>query len=210
VFVSDLLETGLEAGDYLRRPDKDFYRGEIPPPEGTSTSISIFQRPSLHPSLTRATSELRSSSSRNWSRGRRPEISWSAERLQALCAPAEEVRFVLRHHVNNLGRTLGIASLGASITLPTGPGTRIVAYQVGMDSDPDQDLEIDQDAGCSGQCWVDKAPAYARPHRAPIPRQMRGNALADARAVIAVGMTPTALTGSCLWPPSLAAQMHAL
>jgi NTE family protein len=158
-FVSDLLETALEAGDYLRRQAKDFYRVEIPTPEGIGTldfDISTAQLASLVDAGYLRTSQFIFQELAPWTQARN-----LVERLQALYAPAEEVRFVLQHYVDNLERTLGIASVRASITLPTGRGTRIVVYQVGMDADPDQDLEIDQDAGCSGQCWVDKAPAYA-------------------------------------------------
>jgi hypothetical protein len=29
----------------------------------------------------------------------------------------------------------------------------MVTYSIGMDSDPDRDLELDEDAGCSGRAW---------------------------------------------------------
>ena len=157
-FVADLLETAIEAGDYLRRQSKEFYRVEIPTPEGIGTldfDISEEKLVSLVEVGYNRTSQFIFQELAPWTQARNPE-----ERLQALYAPAEEVRFVLQHLVENLN-TLGITSLRASITLPTGRGTRVVVYQVGMDTDPDQDLEIDQDAGCSGQCWIDKAPAYA-------------------------------------------------
>jgi NTE family protein len=158
-FVADLLETALEAGDYLRRQSKDFYRVEIPTPEGIGTldfDISTEKLGSLVEVGYNRTSQFIFQELAPWTQARN-----MVERLQALYAPAEEVRFVLQHFVDNLGSALGIAAARASITLPTGRGTRVVVYQVGMDTDPDQDLEIDQDAGCSGQCWVDKAPAYA-------------------------------------------------
>jgi NTE family protein len=158
-FVSDLLETALEAGDYLRGQAKDFYRVEIPTPEGIGTldfDISAAQLSSLVDAGYVRTSQFIFRELAPWTQARN-----LVERLQALYAPAEEVRFVLRHFVDNLASTLGITSLRASIMMPTGRGTRIVVYQVGMETDPDQDLEIEQDAGCSGQCWDDKAPAYA-------------------------------------------------
>jgi NTE family protein len=158
-FVSDLLETALEAGDYLRRQSKDFYRVEIPTPEGIGTldfDISEEKLRSLVEVGYNRTSQFIFQELAPWT-----QAETLVERLQALYAPAEDVRFVLQHFADSLSSTLGITSVRASITLPTGRGTRVVVYQVGMDTDPDQDLEIEQDAGCSGQCWVDKAPAYA-------------------------------------------------
>jgi NTE family protein len=158
-FVSDLLETALEAGDYLRRQSKDFYRVEIPTPEGIGTldfDISEEKLRSLVEVGYNRTSQFIFQELAPWIQAEN-----LVERLQALYAPAEDVRFVLQHFADNLGNALGITSVRASITLPTGRGTRVVVYQVGMDTDPDQDLEIEQDAGCSGQCWIDKAPAYA-------------------------------------------------
>jgi NTE family protein len=158
-FVSDLLETALEAGDYLRRQSKEFYRVEIPTPEGIDTfdfDVSTAQLKSLVDAGFVRTSYFIFQELAPWTQAR-----GQVERLQALYAPAEEVRFALGHYAHNLTEMLGITSVRASIMLPTGRGTRLVVYQIGMDADPDQELELDQDAGCSGQCWVDKAPAYA-------------------------------------------------
>lgn len=158
-FVADLLETALEAGDYLRRQSKDFYRVEIPMPKGIGTlefDISDEKLWSLVNIGYKSTSQFISLELASWKQAQN-----LVERLQALYAPAEEVRFLLQRFTDNLRSTLGITSVRASIMLPTGRGTRVVVYQVGMDADPDQDLEIEQDAGCSGQCWVDGEPAYA-------------------------------------------------
>jgi NTE family protein len=190
-FVSDLLETALEAGDYLRRQAKDFYRVEIPTPEGIGTldfDISAAQLTSLVDAGYLKTSQFIFQELAPWTQARN-----LVERLQALYAPAEEVRFVLRHFVDNLAGTLGITSLRASIMIPTGRGTRIVVYQVGMDTDPDQDLEIEQDAGCSGQCWDDKAPAYAdlqeaaaNPESFGLTLQQQAKIRADRRSMLSV------------------------
>jgi NTE family protein len=53
----------------------------------------------------------------------------------------------------------GLKGCRANIMILTGrssdsaQGTRIIMYAVGMEKDPDRDLEIDQDAGCSGKAW---------------------------------------------------------
>ena len=158
-FISDLLETALEAGDYLRRQGREFYRVEIPTPKGIDTldfDISTEQLISLVEAGFVRTTYFISQELAPWTQAQN-----QVERLQALYAPPEDVVFVLEQYTDHLARSLGITSIRASISLPTGRGTRIVVYQTGMDVDPDQDLEIDQDAGCSGQCWVDKAPTYA-------------------------------------------------
>ena len=52
-----------------------------------------------------------------------------------------------------------LLGMRANIMLLTGRpsenavSTRIVTYSLGMERDPDRDLEIDQDAGCSGKAW---------------------------------------------------------
>jgi NTE family protein len=158
-FVSDLLETALEAGDYLRRQSKEFFRVEIPTPKGIDTldfDVSAEQLKSLVEVGFVRTTYFVSQDLAPWTQARN-----QVERLQALYASPEEVGFVLSQYVAHLVRELGISSPRASITLPTGRGTRIVVYQIGMDADPDQDLEIGQDAGCSGACWMDKEPSYA-------------------------------------------------
>lgn len=158
-FVKDLLETALEAGDYLRLQARDFYRVEIPTPPGIETlnfAISASQLASLVDAGFAHTSSFIFQELAPWT-----QADNQVERLQALYAPNEEVRFVLSEYAEVLTTRLGVTSVRTSITFPTGRGTRIVVYQTGMENDPDQDLEMEQDAGCSGQCWADHAPAYA-------------------------------------------------
>jgi NTE family protein len=42
-----------------------------------------------------------------------------------------------------------------------GRGTRIVVYHAGMENDPDAQLELAEDAGCSGRAWQSRGPAVA-------------------------------------------------
>ena len=83
------------------------------------------------------------------------------ESLQARHAPPAEVAFVLGQFANHLERATGLSSVRCNVMLPTSRDTRIVAYQFRMDADPDQDFELELDAGCSGRCWSERAPAYA-------------------------------------------------
>jgi NTE family protein len=49
------------------------------------------------------------------------------------------------------------------VMLPTGrpQATRIVTYQYGMDGNTDVDLELPENAGCSGKAWSERTPALA-------------------------------------------------
>lgn len=58
----------------------------------------------------------------------------------------------------------GLDAPRASIALVTSRGAatnRIVTYSLGMDGDPDSDLEMGATAGCSGRAWEDCAVAVA-------------------------------------------------
>jgi NTE family protein len=58
----------------------------------------------------------------------------------------------------------GLDAPRASIALVTSRGAatkRIVTYSLGMDDDPDSDLEMDATAGCSGRAWEDCGVAVA-------------------------------------------------
>jgi hypothetical protein len=45
--------------------------------------------------------------------------------------------------------------------LPTPRGTRMIVYQYGMDRDPDVDMELGLDAGCTGRAWTQRLPVAA-------------------------------------------------
>jgi hypothetical protein len=49
----------------------------------------------------------------------------------------------------------------AQIMLPTGRQTRIVTYYYAMEGDTDIDLELPENAGCSGKAWSERAPILA-------------------------------------------------
>jgi NTE family protein len=158
-FVTDLLETALEAGDFLRRQSRDFYRVEIPTPEGIDTLDFNVPLPGLRALVNAGRAETSSFINRELAPWTQAEDE--VERLQALFAPNDTVQFVLRQFASDLEQSFGISSVRTAISLPTGHGTRIVAYQYGMDDDPDQSLQLAESAGCSGQCWSGREPTYA-------------------------------------------------
>jgi hypothetical protein len=57
--------------------------------------------------------------------------------------------------------SIGVTSVRANVMLPTAVGTRVIVYQYGMDGDPDRDLELPMDAGCSGRAWAERSPVAA-------------------------------------------------
>jgi len=159
-FATDLLETAVEAGDFLRGESRDFYRVEIPTPEDIGTLDFDI-------SPTQITSLINAGRAETASFIQRELAAWTqaenqVERLQALYAPEDEVWLLLHEFARNVEDQLELAdgSVRASISLPTGRGTRIIVYQSGMDNDGDQDLELSQFAGCSGLCWRDGEPKY--------------------------------------------------
>jgi hypothetical protein len=190
-FVSDLLETALEAGDFLRRQTKEFYRVVVPTPEGIDTldfNVSKAQLRALVNAGRAETASFIQNELAQWKQARN-----QVEQLQALFAPADEVRFVLRQFAQDLSTSLQITSVRVAVSLPTGIETLLVVYQYGMDDDPDQDLEIAQDAGCSGQCWIDRAPTYfdlqeaaEDPDRSPFPPEQQAKVRKDRKAMLSV------------------------
>jgi predicted nucleic acid-binding protein len=70
---------------------------------------------------------------------------------------------VLAALAKEIERTTKALNVRAHIMLPTGrpEASRIVVYDYGMDGDNDADLELPEDAGCSGQAWTSRLAAFA-------------------------------------------------
>jgi hypothetical protein len=159
-FMTDLLETAVDAGDFLRSETRDFYRVEVPTPDEIGTldfDISPAQITSLINAGRAETASFIQRELAPWTQAQN-----QVERLQALYAPEDEVWLLLHEFARNIEDILDLkeGSVRAAISLPTGRGMRVVVYQSGMDDDRDQDLELDQNAGCSGLCWRDGEPKY--------------------------------------------------
>jgi NTE family protein len=159
-FATDLLETALEAGDFIRVQTRDFYRVVIPISDEIGTldfDISPFQIEALINAGRAETATFINHALYNWTKAQT-----RVQRLQALYAPASEIRFLLSQFAQDVENILKLraGSVRVAVSLPTGWETRIVVYQFNMDNDLDQNLELDMDGGCSGACWTDREPKY--------------------------------------------------
>lgn len=159
-FCSDMLDTALEAGDFLmRRSMGDIYHVRVNVPAGIGTLDfdlapdrlqQLFDK-GVADTLTFLNKELA-----QWQQAKN-----QIERLQALYAPPRDIEFVLQQFAIALERETKMTSVRTQVMLPTGRGTRIVVYHYNMDRDPDQDLELAEDGGCSGRCWTSREPTFA-------------------------------------------------
>lgn len=83
--------------------------------------------------------------------------------LQAEFGPPQIFTTILHALAKEVEEKTKAKGVRAHIMLPTGreEATRIVAYHYGMDRDGDIDLELPENAGCSGRAWSELKPALA-------------------------------------------------
>jgi len=159
-FCSDMLDTALEAGDFLmRRATGDIYHVRINVPEGIGTLDFDLASDRLQQLFDKGVADTMIFLNKELVQWQQAENQ--IERLQALYAPPEDIEFVLQQFAIALERETEMTSVRTQVMLPTGRGRRIVAYQHNMDNDPDQDLELAEDGGCSGRCWTSREPTFA-------------------------------------------------
>jgi NTE family protein len=159
-FCGDMLATALESGDYLmRKLLGGVYHVPIQVPSGIDTldfSISTSRREELFNAGHSAVHSFFSKAVPQWEQAKD-----QIEGLQALHAPPELVEPVLRAVARDVESGTPATNVRTNITLPTEHGTRIVTYQFGMDNDPDIDLELDIEGGCSGFAASNRKPTFA-------------------------------------------------
>jgi NTE family protein len=159
-FCRDMLETGLEAGDYLmRRSTPDVYHIQIRVPGDISPLDFDLPKNRLKELFDRGRADTHEYIQKRltiWQ-----QVANPIEALQARHGSPEDVEFVLGQFSAHLERETNLTNVRTHIMLPTGWNRRIVAYQYNMDRDADQNLDLAEDGGCSGQCWTTKQPAYA-------------------------------------------------
>ena len=160
-YLTRMLDTALEAGDYLMQQVLcDVHYVPIPvDARFRALQFDLSKDDLKHLFLTGYQAANEYFQSREFE----PflQAGTEIESLQARHAAPADVAFVLGQFANHLERETGLSSVRTNVTLPTSRNTRVVAYQFGMDADADQDLELALDAGCGGRCWSERAPAYA-------------------------------------------------
>ncbi len=162
-YFRSLLGSMLEASDVLIRestPGVAYFPIEVP--EGIDTLDFDLNRPQRESCFTKGYSEASSRLEKHPSIARTRLGSGDLKKtLMAHYGSPSLFEPVLRAVINQL-ESMSSGDLGnmrANIMLltdrqsPTAESTRIVTYSLGMDDDPDSDLELDQDAGCRGRGW---------------------------------------------------------
>ena len=159
-FCADMLSTAIEASDSLLRSSiQSVYHILIETPAGINTldfGLTVDRRREL---FTKGHSDTHSYFSENLSQWM--DARNSVEQLQALRADPQIVNFLLGTMAHSFERETKATSIRANIMLPLNEGKRIVVYQHGMDLDPDCDLELATEGGCSGYAWKSRQPAWA-------------------------------------------------
>jgi NTE family protein len=162
-YLSDLLNTALEAGDELLRDVSDgVVHIPIEVPKGIKTldfGITKSQREELYKAgYERAASFLAGY-------GPLQVAKFAGNRLKSqLVARYGEVKLyqpVLAALARDAKAFSRAKDVRTHVMLPTGRGTLIVVYQIGMDGDTDSDLELYEAAGCCGQAWTTASLAVA-------------------------------------------------
>jgi NTE family protein len=162
-FLQALLSSALEAGDVLlRQSTSGVTYFPIHTPDGVDTlnfSLTPAQREScFSKGYAEAAALLEAHEPIKRTRMFGGELQ---KRLIVQFGPPRLYQPVLRALVQQieLASTGQLDGMRAHIMLLTGraseraASTRIVTYSIGMEGDPDRDLELDQDGGCSGKAW---------------------------------------------------------
>jgi hypothetical protein len=160
-FVGEMIDTALQAGDFLlRRSSRDVFYVPVHMPAGASTLAIELSRDDRERLFERGEIEVH----RFW-RQIIPQLKTAVTPVQQLQAtyevPPAQVEAVLAAIAGEFERSTRASAVRANVMIPTGTGTRIVAYQFGMDTDSDIDLELDLNAGCSGAAWAAREPKAA-------------------------------------------------
>ena len=159
-FGRDMLSMSLEAGDHLMQqliPGLYHVRVEIPAGiNAMDFGLSQDRRSQLFDRGYATTHSYFRTVVPHWA-----EATDEVQGLQAVYAEPGLIKGVLQTIAEQIENNTRAEDVRCSIMLPTGHGTRRVVYQYGMDTHPDNDLELPMDAGCSGQAWTTRKPVIA-------------------------------------------------
>ncbi|HYR21498.1 MAG TPA: patatin-like phospholipase family protein [Chthoniobacterales bacterium] len=155
-FCGDMLATALESGDQLvSSVMSDVEHVVVPIPKGIETldfKIAKKTRKELFEAGYKATL---AHFTRQWGLG-----DTSAE-PKLLRAPDGLILPILKAVVEDFEVNTPARGLRSLVMLPTGRGTRVVAYHFGCDGDADRTLELQEDAGATGVAWTRREVIFA-------------------------------------------------
>lgn len=160
-FAGDLLGTALESGDLMQqRLLQNVHHVRVPVPSDIGTldfHLSPADKRRLFDAGKAAVLGYFAKALPQWG-----QANSEIEHLQAMMdVPPPLLTRVLSAVARDVAGISAAREVRAQIMLPTGRGTRIVVYSFGMDRDPDSDLELAANAGCSGLAWTTRLPACA-------------------------------------------------
>ncbi len=160
-FCMDMVNTSLESADFLLR---ERIPGVIRVPvlipsrfNALDFSITREDRQNLYNLGFTSTLQYFTSRLPYWD-----QVTNHVERLQAMRnVEPYRVRELLSIIASDISSRSKAENVRCAVMLPTDRMSRIVVYQVNMDSSPDIDLEIPLEAGCTGLSWAQKTVAIA-------------------------------------------------
>lgn len=164
-YGSDLLSTALEASDeLLRKVLRGVHYIPVQTPPGIRTldfGVSRDDRKRLFDAGHQATTEALA----NLEPLKRVKMAGDQlqKQLWVEFGPPQFFTPVLHALAKEVEGKTKAKNVRANLMLPTGrpEATRIVTYHYGMEGDTDVDLELPENAGCSGKAWSERAPALA-------------------------------------------------
>ena len=160
-FCRDMLESALESGDQLLRGVvKGVFHVTVQIPADVDTldfGLTKSKTQALHNAGRADAHSFFAASAPQWS-----QATSNVEVLQAaIGVPATLVLPVLRAIARVVEKETDAVEVRVAVYLPTETNTLLVVYQYGMDHDPDVDLELRCDGGCSGAAWMARMPMIA-------------------------------------------------
>ncbi|MDJ0597261.1 MAG: patatin-like phospholipase family protein [Crocosphaera sp.] len=153
-FIPDMLGTVLEASDNLIETlIKNIYYISIKLPKDIGTLDFEISKQDRERLFDRGYRDVSSYLNKNVFQAIK-KVRTERERLRVLYGQIELIEKTLEKVALAVDNSCNTENIRAYIMLPTERNTLIVAYEHGMDNDPDIDWEIPVNAGSMGYTWV--------------------------------------------------------
>lgn len=162
-FGKSLVGTALEASDHLlREGSRGVYHIPVSIPAAISTFSFDLKRGDVdvlfNSGYASVSEYLNSLDQLQWEREAGGDLK---RRLQTVYGDPKLFQPILKAVADFIEEQWRCENVRCSIMVPTGRGTRMVAYDFNMDSDPDADLELAENGGCTGLAYTTGEPAVA-------------------------------------------------